>query len=515
MLLDDLLADGQAQARAAHLAGALLVHAVEGLKQALGLLVRKALAPVDHAQAGAAAAVVGHGPDGLPRRAVLDGVVDQVDAELAHALLPAEDGQALLAVEADGAAVAHGLQGHGLRDAAQHRRRVHGLQAAPAVDVAHLQQLNDHAVQARALVLDVRKAPGEELPVRRARLLQELGIALDGGQRGLELVGDVVVEGLAAVQELEDAHAVLLDAGELLAHGAQHGVVVLRELGDLVPGDRGAAPLPGVAAAGGLCAFLRRGHGALAHLRGDARGQGAQAADGVEDVVEVEQHHAADEQQHGHRAQQQRVRELVKPAVERGVVQGVADDADRLPRDGHGHDEVRREGAVLAVVQAVGGAALQRALEGGVLLLPLGRAGGAARRPRVAQAQQALAGEGVERQRPPVRGVELLGDGLGRGAEALLVVVALLEHEGLAHVDGGVALQARQVLGDARLDAAVELVHGQGVEQHAADRGQRQQPHRQPEADAAAQPPAGGVRASGCAPRFRRAAHTYSPRQRP
>ena len=197
MLLQDLAGDGKPQTRAAGLARARLVHAVEPLKQPRQILLGDADAVVGHAHIDGFLARADVNFDFAAVGRVFDGIGDDVHDHLLDALAVAVDlGDVVLAgkrhrvvvvllgVEPRG--LVHVLHGLGKGEAAD----VHFHLAV--VDLAEREQILHDARHAVGLVDDDAEEIGAQLTRQLvSRRYDRLGVGLDVGQRRAQLVRDV------------------------------------------------------------------------------------------------------------------------------------------------------------------------------------------------------------------------------------------------------------------------------------------------------------------------------------
>ena len=187
-----MLDDGEAQARAAGLAGVAVVDPVEPLEHPRLVLRRDADAGIAHAERDAAGILPHDGLHAAALPIVLDGVVQEVVDHLLQDLLVAQDQEAL----------AGGRKRHIPRLSLWLKPFDHRLGKRQKI---HFRLFRDPGffIQARKPhhVLDQRDEPGG-LVVDAGRevahvlwpggaVFHDLGVAGDGGQRGFQLVGDV------------------------------------------------------------------------------------------------------------------------------------------------------------------------------------------------------------------------------------------------------------------------------------------------------------------------------------
>ena len=228
----DLLAQGEAQARAARLAAAGFIHHIEGLANLFQLLFGNALAVVPDEDLDAAALAVGQQLDQAALWAGLAAVVDEVIEQRFEQLPVHLHPQPRLAavLQSQAAAVQHRLHGGGhLTD---HAGKL--LRGEHQVLAAHVQQLHQLAGQAAhpfGLVQnDARVLPA--LFLRHVLLqVQKVRKAQNTGQGRFHLVGHVGDEGLLVLGHL-------LQLAHVLLHGLGHPVQVLAQVRHLVrPGQ--------------------------------------------------------------------------------------------------------------------------------------------------------------------------------------------------------------------------------------------------------------------------------------
>ena len=313
-------------------------------------------------------------------------------------------------------------------------------------------------VHAVALAEDVGDALVKELLVGKAVLLQHLGIAADAGQRGLELVGDVVVEDLSVFRKALELVFVGVDGLHLLVDAVDHLGEVAREDAQLVPplGARQAHDLAHVDLVL-LDVLLQR----LADARKlhDGRGDGA-GKEHRDDQGDKADHHR-DEGDGAH--------DVVSLGVEDGVVRDGADHADAVALDEDGVGEIGARPLRLRV-QGEGGKAAARKADVAEVVLDEDRGIGRGEHLPI----HGEGGRGVAR-----RAGDLLHEVLGDGGKALLVVVLLAEDEHLLDVDQAVVLHRDKIVVDVALVALGNVLGDEEVhdQEHGKEDGQHVQRH--------------------------------------
>ena len=215
---DGILDDGEAEARAAHVAAAPLVYAVEALEDAGQMLVGNADAVVLEGEMPAVLLLFGRHLDGGALAGVVDGVVHQVAEDAVEQGGVALHDDVWRQTVSDGhVALAH-VEGSLLYDVGKHDRHVDALHRQQVGGIVHLVERRD-VLQERRQPLGLRVGPDDELPAGvfiELRVVENgLGVAEDAGHGRLQLVGNVLGE-LAS-------HAVLLlglFAADALVHAS-------------------------------------------------------------------------------------------------------------------------------------------------------------------------------------------------------------------------------------------------------------------------------------------------------
>ena len=190
----DMFADSQTQAAAAGRFVAAFVHAIETLKDALLLIFRNADPGVvdGEAHVTVAARMDGH-EDFAAFFVVFHGIVDAIHDELVEKRLVSvhENG---LGVDADGDVFRGGLRRDDACGVFGGRLHVDRFPRDGRLAFFHARKVHDGLDEAEHAVRFVQNAPGKQFRVVFARdeaARNHFGKAADGGERGLELMGDV------------------------------------------------------------------------------------------------------------------------------------------------------------------------------------------------------------------------------------------------------------------------------------------------------------------------------------
>ena len=225
--LDDLGGDGEAETRAAGLAGARLVHAVEALENTAPVGLGNADAVVRNLHPDRFSLAAGGDADMAAVGRIFDGVAKDVEHDLLDAPAVAHDeGQIFTVVMGELVLVTAGLQ----LDGAEHRvdgggegKARHGHLAAAGVETRERQKvLHDMGHAVRFADDNVEKVVFRLAAQIVARLADGLGVGADVRQRRAQLVGDIGDEFLAPLLGLavlghvvqHDEHAAALLVGE-------------------------------------------------------------------------------------------------------------------------------------------------------------------------------------------------------------------------------------------------------------------------------------------------------------
>ena len=233
-----MLDDGQAQAGASRFPGPAFVHPVEPLKDPVLGILGDADAVVLHHEHRFSGGFLDGDLDKASLPVVADGVLDQILHKLLqHFPVPGDAGLPAKALQPDPPALC--LDQHGLADLPGQGKELYALDLPGPVRVIQLGELKnvvDEAQKSRRVLPDL---PGEVnlLILVHHPVLDELGVAGDGGERGFQLMGYVGGEVLAALgggQDLFVLGADLMGKGlQLPVDGdAARLVQVLRHLVD-------------------------------------------------------------------------------------------------------------------------------------------------------------------------------------------------------------------------------------------------------------------------------------------
>ena len=190
----DVFDDGQAQARAARLAGAGLVHAVEALEYPVQMLRGNAGPEVLHRELNLRLQQPRADANPLPCPAVLEGVLDQIAEDLIHGV---GVGHHQNCGRARGFQFDAGIDHQApqrldsVLDQGAGAVRLKNQLVIRALHAGKSEQILGEAVHARRVLEDDPKELAGRLRVGTRIFYQRLDVALNGGQRGTQFVADV------------------------------------------------------------------------------------------------------------------------------------------------------------------------------------------------------------------------------------------------------------------------------------------------------------------------------------